>query len=311
MDRERRSGADCVMTLLAREPWRFSLEQYVRLKVLAGERLTLQGDLSMTFAPAEIQPQRDGRMQVRSLGPGGADGVLPYGWLEWLQQATQDKNNAPQDFLHLFQRRFIQHHYRSLSLWRLATPYARREQAAGNTVLRALCGFDPVAASPAVHPLLAHSGLLADRRRSPAGFVALAAATLGIPIETEAFVGRWQTLPAASQGKMGRRLGRDAVAGRRAWNQQALLRVHLLATSEAQWRAFLPDGDGFRQLSALGQLWFGPGIELELAMRGTLALTSRLTRQSPPRLGHTARLAGRNARSFCCRLYLKENEKWI
>lgn len=306
MDRERTSSADSVMSLLAREPWRFSLEQYVRLKQLAGESPDLQGDLGMTFAPSELTSQKGDRVQVRSLGPGGADGVLPYAWLEWLQQATQDKNDAPQDFLHLFQQRFIQHHYRSLSLWRLATPYARREQREGDSVLRALCGFDGVASPPMLPALLAQSGLLADRRRSPAGFVALVAAALDATVSMEEFVGRWQGLPPSAQGKMGRRLGRDSVAGRRAWNQQALLRVHLQACSEAQWLSFLPDGEGFRELCALGRLWFGPGVELELAMTGTLALSQSLRRASPPRLGHTARLAGRRPQCFCCRLPLKE-----
>lgn len=306
MDRERASDADIVMSLLAREPWRFSLEQYVRLKQLAGQSADLLGDLSMAFAPSELTPLKDGRVQVRSQGPGGADGVLPYAWLEWFQQAAQDKNDAPQDFLHLFQRRFIQHHYRSLSLWRLATPYARQEQREGDKVLRALCGFAGAASSPTLSTLLAQSGLLADRRRSPAGFVALVAAALDVTVGIEEFVGRWQALPPSAQGKMGCHLGRDSVVGRRAWNQQALLRVHLQAGSEAQWRDFLPDGDGFRQLCALGRLWFGPGIELELAMTAILPLTQHLRRASPPRLGHTARLAGRRPQRFCCRLPLKE-----
>lgn len=306
MDRERTSNADSVMSLLAREPWRFSLEQYLRLKQLAGATPDLLGDLGMAFAASELTPTKDGRVQVRSLGPGGADGVLSYAWLEWFQQAAQDKNTAPQDFLHLFQQRFIQHHYRSLSLWRLATPYAQRDRSPGDKVLRALCGVDGATVSPAISSLLAQSGLLGDRRRSPAGFVALVAAVLDVAVRMEEFVGRWQALPSSTQGKMGCRLGRDSAAGRRAWNQQASLRVHLHASSETQWRDFLPDGNGFRQLCALGQLWFGPGIALELSMTGTLPLAQHLRRVSPPRLGHTARLAGRRPQRFCCRLLLKE-----
>lgn len=306
MDRERTSDADSVMSLLTREPWRFSLEQYLRLKELAGAAPDVQGDLSMAFSPSELTPIKEGRVQVRSLGPGGADGVLPYAWLEWFQQAAQDKNDAPQDFLHLFQRRFIQHHYRSLSLWRLATPYARRDQSPGEKVLRALCGVDDATASSAISLLLAQGGLLGDRRRSAVGFVALVAAVLDVVVRMEECVGRWQTLAPSAQGKMGCRLGRDCVAGRRAWNQQALLRVHLQASSETQWRDFLPDGNSFRQLCVLGRLWFGPGIALELAMTGTLPLVQHLRRTSPPRLGHTARLAGRRPQPFCCCLPLKE-----
>lgn len=312
MARYRRYGADSVSDLLRREPWRFSLEQCVRLAERRGELPELCGDYGLAFTPVEIGVQRDGRLRVCSLGPGGADGVLPYGWLEWLQQVTQDKNAAPQDFLDLFQRRLIEHHCRSLSLWRLATPYATREQAPGLAIARALCGFDAMALQGhGTPPLLAQSGLLANRRRSTEGFVALAAAALNVTLRAEAFSGRWQTLPPASQGRIGRLLGRDSVAGRRAWNQHAALRVHLQTDSAAQWRAFLPGGKGYTALCGLGQLWFGAGLSLELIVRGTLTLDATLTRDMPPLLGRTAQLRGRDRSSFCCRQHLTENTSWI
>lgn len=69
----------------------FSLEQCLRILQASGETPELWGELGLAFAPAEIGALSEGVLQIRSLGPGGADGVLPYGWLEWLQQATQDK----------------------------------------------------------------------------------------------------------------------------------------------------------------------------------------------------------------------------
>ncbi|EPF6162128.1 type VI secretion system baseplate subunit TssG [Citrobacter sedlakii] len=307
MARYRRNGADSIAERLRREPWRFSLEQYVRLAELRGEIPELCGDYRLAFAPAEIGVQRDGRLRVCSLGPGGADGVLPYGWLEWLQQATQDKNAAPQDFLNLFQRRIIEHHCRSLSLWRLVTPYAAREHAPGFAIMRALCGFDSTTMQGRGSPrLLAQSGLLANRRRSTEGFIALAAAMLNVTLRTEAFIGRWQTLPPASQGRTGSRLGRDSVAGRRAWNQHAALRVYLDIADATQWRAFLPGGEGFKALCQLGQIWFGAGVSLELLMRGALTLDTTLTRDRPPLLGRTAQLRGRGTSSFCNRQHLKD-----
>ncbi|POT56134.1 type VI secretion system baseplate subunit TssG [Citrobacter amalonaticus] len=315
MDRSRTNHADSVMAQLKGEPWRFSLEQCVRILEAEGETPELRGDLGLAFSPAEVSSLDNGSLQVRSLGPGGADGVLPYGWLEWLQQAAQDKNGAPQDFIHLFQQRFIQHHCRSLSVYRLATPYARRDCAPGLVVMRSLCGFDTDAMkkreSAQIPNLLAHSGGLARRRRSTAGFVALVAAVLRITVNIEEFVGRWQPLPLASQSRTGCRLGRDSVAGRRVWNQHAALRVRLLAKDAAQWRAFLPGGPGFVQLKRLGDIWFGAGITLELMMRGTLTLDNRLRRAAPPRLGYTAQLTGRKPASFRCQQYLEENNTWI
>ena len=110
MDRRRTDHADSVIAQLKAEPWRFSLEQCVRILEAAGETPELRGDLGLAFSPAEVSSLNEDVVQVRSLGPGGADGVLPYGWLEWLQQATQDKNSALQDFIFMFQQRFLQHH---------------------------------------------------------------------------------------------------------------------------------------------------------------------------------------------------------
>lgn len=306
MERNRAERADSVIAQLRREPWRFSLEQCVRLLQLCGESPSLRGEMGLTFTPSEIGTLRGGSLQVRSLGPGGADGVLPYAWLEALQQASQDKMTAPQDFLNLFQRRLLDHHCRSLSLYRLATPYARREEAPGFAVMRALCGF-----GDETHNILAQCGLLANRRRSTAGFVALVAAVLNVTVRTEEFIGRWQALPPATICRTGCRLGRNSVAGRHAWNQHAALRLHLQTDNAAQWRDFLPGGRGFIQLGWLGQLWFGAGVELLLMMTGTLRLDNRLDRARPPHLGYSAQLTGRRPSSFCCQHYLKEGVKWI
>lgn len=310
MDRSRTDNPDSVMAQLKSEPWRFSLEQGVRILAAAGETPELRGDLGLAFSPAEVSSLEEGALLVLSLGPGGADGVLPYGWLEWLQQATQDKNCAPQDFINLFQQRFIQHYCRSLSLYRLATPYASRDDAPGLAVMRALCGFDIEGMKKQASALMYCAGLT-HRRRSTAGFAALVAEVLSITVELEEFVGRWQPLPLASQSHTGCRLGRNSVAGRRIWNQHAALRVHLYVKDAAQWRTFLPGAPGFRQLNQIGYLWFGAGITLELMMRGTLTLDTRLRRAAPPRLGYTAQLTGRKAASFRCQQSLQENNTWI
>lgn len=314
MDRRQADCADSVMAQFKGEPWRFSLEQCLRILQASGDTPELWGELGLAFAPAEVGALNKDVLQVRSLGPGGVDGVLPYGWLEWLQQAMQDKNSAPQDFIFMFQQRFIQHHYRSLSLYRLATPYACRENAPGLSVMRALCGFrlDTIESreTAQVQSLLMQCGSLANRRRSTAGFVALVEAVLNVTVHVEEFVGRWQPLPQASISRTGCRLGRNSVAGRRIWNQHAALRVHLHAESPIRWRAFLSDGQDFIQLSKLGQIWFGPGITLQLRMCGTLNLDHCLSRETPPRLGYTAQLAGRKPAAFHCQQQLEENTAW-
>lgn len=71
MDRRRTDHADSVIAQLKAEPWRFSLEQCVRILEAAGETPELRGDLGLAFSPAEVSSLNEDVVQVRSLGPGG------------------------------------------------------------------------------------------------------------------------------------------------------------------------------------------------------------------------------------------------
>lgn len=71
MDRRRTDHADSVIAQLKAEPWRFSLEQCVRILEAAGETPELWGDLGLAFSPAEVSSLNEDVVQVRSLGPGG------------------------------------------------------------------------------------------------------------------------------------------------------------------------------------------------------------------------------------------------
>lgn len=81
MDRRRTDHADSVIAQLKAEPWRFSLEQCVRILEAAGETPELRGDLGLAFSPAEVSSLNEDVVQVRSLGPGGRMAYCPTaGW---------------------------------------------------------------------------------------------------------------------------------------------------------------------------------------------------------------------------------------
>lgn len=71
MDRRRTDHADSVIAQLKAEPWRFSLEQCVRILEAAGETPELRGDLGLAFSPAEVSSLNEDVVQVRSPGRGG------------------------------------------------------------------------------------------------------------------------------------------------------------------------------------------------------------------------------------------------
>jgi type VI secretion system protein ImpH len=316
--------ARALATRLFAQPYAFDFEQAVRLlerlnlsAIPLGtgtnprrEAVCLHGPLAPLFPPSAISrltaKDDDGppQMHVHLFGLGGPDGPLPYAYQEWLQQRQRQKDLTPAAFLNLFQHRQLSQLYRCLGKYRLAPSYTAPASGPAMPLLRALTGLLPAPLCERQTipdaTLLAHSNLLANRRRSPSGFVCLLHDVFGIRAHIEPFQGRWHTLPPASlshighgsNGRVGRNdvLGRSAVAGRHAWNQHAAIRLCIEPLSLSRYQRFLSDGDQHTRLRALAAFYFGPELEIELKLQlnDDARPSSILSRKQPMRLGWTS-----------------------
>ncbi|MFP6562195.1 type VI secretion system baseplate subunit TssG [Paraburkholderia sp. B3] len=248
------------------------------------------------------QPQ----LQVNSFALGGPDGPLPGAWQEWLQDRLRRKDSAATAFLDIFQNRLLALLYHTQRKYRSAEPLPATLTRSADVVLRAVTGLvwasPPKVDKPAVfgdspdlRALLARAGLFANRRRSLAGFDVMALHHFRVPVRSTPFAGGWQTLPAASRTAIGtggrnRRIGVDAVAGTRIWDEHRGIRVRLGPLNREQYEAFLPGAHAYAALHALAAAWFGAELQVHLELQVPAGELQRaiLSRHAPLRLGWTA-----------------------
>lgn len=251
------------------------------------------------------------QLQVNAFALGGPNGPLPGAWQEWLQDRLRRKDRSAAAFLDIFQHRLLALLYRAQRKYRSAEPLPATSQRSADVVLRALTGnaslnsrasYDRAAQEAATPPepldiraVLARTGLFANRRRSLAGFDVMVLHHFRVHVRSTPFAGGWRTLPPASRTAIGsggrnRRLGQDAVAGTRIWDEHQGIRVRLGPLRRAQYEAFLPGAPAHEALHSLAAEWFGAELKvhLELQLSAGELPRARLSRQAPLRLGWTA-----------------------
>lgn len=272
--------------------------------------LALEPDLGPGASPdtrgeSGARPAGQPQLQVNSFALGGPDGPLPGAWQEWLQDRLRRKDSAATAFLDIFQNRLLALLYHAQRKYRSAEPLPAARTRSADVVLRAITGLvwaSPPAVdkagfgdSPDLRALLARAGLFANRRRSLAGFDVIALHHFRVPVRSTPFAGGWQTLPAASRTAIGtggrnRRIGVDAVAGTRIWDEHRGIRVCLGPLNREQYEAFLPGAPAYAALNALAAAWFGPELQVHLELQIPAGELQRacLSRRAPLRLGWTA-----------------------
>jgi type VI secretion system protein ImpH len=249
---------------------------------------------------AAAKPAGQPQLQVNSFALGGPDGPLPGAWQEWIQDRLRRKDSSTAAFLDIFQHRLLALLYHAQRKYRSAEPLPATSARSTDVVLRAVTGLawsSPDASGDPLDPraLLARAGLFANRRRSLAAFDVMALHHFRVPVRSTAFAGGWQTLPPASRTAIGgggrnRRIGVDAVAGTRIWDEHRGIRVRLGPLNHEQYEAFLPGARAHAALHAFAAAWFGAELQvhLELQLQAGELQHARLSRHAPQRLGWTA-----------------------
>ncbi|MEM5313010.1 type VI secretion system baseplate subunit TssG [Paraburkholderia sp. JHI869] len=270
---------------------------------------------SLAFAPQPGEEQaklgEPPQLQVNAFALGGPNGPLPGAWQEWLQDRLRRKDRSAAAFLDIFQHRLLALLYRAQRKYRSAEPLPATPHRSADVVLRALTGNAALSSlawqnraaqeAPAppepldIRAVLARAGLFANRRRSLAGFDVMVLHHFRVHVCSTPFAGGWRTLPPASRTAIGsggrnRRLGQDAVAGTRIWDEHQGIRVRLGPLRREQYESFLPGAPAHEALHSLAAEWFGAELKvhLELQLAAGELPRARLSRHAPARLGWTA-----------------------
>ncbi|MEQ5843492.1 type VI secretion system baseplate subunit TssG [Paraburkholderia acidicola] len=327
--------AGSVAQRLFDEPYAFEFAQAVRLLELLrpgsvplgtgldprAEALALAGALTPVFAPSALGALRrtlpralaapadtadnaapQPELEVNAFGLGGPEGPLPGPYQEWLQDRLRQKDTSAVAFLNLFQHRLLALLYRAQRKYRVADPFLAPAHSPAQTILRGLTGLSlpkHSSAAPADGPdtsaVLARAGLMANRRRSLAGFDVIALHHFGIPVRSSPFAGGWRTLAEENRTRIGRRgtnhrLAQGAVVGTRIWDEHRGIRIAIGPLPLATYESFLPGGHSHADLQALAAAYFGADLyhHVDLHLAAGQQPAAQLSRQAPLRLGWTA-----------------------
>lgn len=241
---------------------------------------------TLSFPASSIQQlerdpgQQPGRMTVNFMGLTGPSGVLPRHYTERLWTDLRGpERTALQDWLDLFNHRFISLFYRAWEKYRFYLPFERGESAqrdpdAFSRSLFSLVGLGlrshrnrfrvafaefptPASVDGVERPvrekelarlddfaLLRFGGLFAHRPRCAVSLEAFLQIYLQVPVKVVQFQGQWLHMGEESQTAVGarnNRMGLDTMVGDRVWDVQSKVRIRLGPLSYAQFLDYLPD----------------------------------------------------------------------
>jgi type VI secretion system protein ImpH len=288
------------LSRLKAEPQRFTFDAAVRLLTFhrrrrdPGEAARFTSAIGSSYAAAEItEVQADGsaavpRVTVGLMGLAGPVGVLPRYYSDAVVADQRSRSFSLTDFLDLISHRMVAAFAAAGAKYRPhraadlgALPSSRRTGDPIADVLLALTGYGtpglaerlPAGASALRH----YAGFFSAHPRSADRLAALISDWLGRPVEVEQFAGGWMALPVDQRtrlpvgfasGAFGQ-LGLDAVAGVRAWDQQARIVLRIGPLDFPYFERLLPNRPLLRELVSLVRAFVG--FEIGFAINPVLA----------------------------------------
>ena len=276
-----------------------------------------RGAVSFAFPRSDIQSislspefRRDGGgarpvMTVNFMALGGVMGPLPPPYTEFVIDSArkEPRITAPLDFLNLFNHRLIFMAMESARRFRPALQAPDPAQSSQARFLKAIIGLGTPNLQPLLQlrtgvdftPALLNLAALIHQKPVSAHAVERAlAAHFGLAAELIPFQGAWLELSSDQWtvlGKQGfnQRLGTEATAGTRVWDQAAGVAIALGPMDFDRAFDFLPGGRACAELSALLEVMLAGAFEIRVRLK------VRPHTVPASRIG-VARRLGRNAR---------------
>lgn len=271
----------------------------------SAEPLRVGQEPSLSFAPsslARFEPasaHAPARMRQQFFGYLGPNGPLPVHLSDFIRERSINHGDPTWlAFLDTFSHRFSLYFYRAWAQARPTVGLDRPHEDGFRRRIGALVGM----ATPArqqrdeIHDdaRLYFSGWLSRKVHNAEGVEAVLSRYFDVPFKLEPWVGHWMRLPEGElsrlgQGAASRTLGGGAMLGRRAWDRQHRVRLHVGPLNMAQYQQFLPIGVARPGLSRWMQQLLGDELhwDAQLVLQKEDVPPTRLgaTRGNAPRLG--------------------------
>ncbi|HSV61002.1 MAG TPA: type VI secretion system baseplate subunit TssG [Variovorax sp.] len=260
---------------------------------------------TLSFAPAALSrfepasAHAPARLRQQFFGYLGPNGPLPVHLSDFIRERSINHGDPTWlAFLDSFAHRFSLYFYRAWAQARPAVGMDRPEEDGFRRRVGALVGVGTAARTQRdeIHDdaRLYFSGWLARSVHNAEGVEAVLGRYFDVPVKLEPWVGHWMRLPTQELTRLGRgaascSLGGGAMLGRRAWDRQHRVRLHVGPLSLARYQEFLPVGAARPVLSRWMQQLLGGELywDAELVLKKDEVPATRLGRQAgnAPRLG--------------------------
>jgi type VI secretion system protein ImpH len=244
-------------------------------------------------------------MTVAFMGLTGPKGTLPTHYTEIAMEREAAGETALSEFLDIFNHRLISLFYRAWEKHHFTIGYESAQRTASKDAftgyLHALIGMGTSGLSGRLpfrdDALIRYAGLFAQRPNSASALEGILQDYFGVPVEIEQFRPSRHRLEEQDLCRPGPRetisnqLGMGAVAGDAVWNTHGSFQVRIGPLTLKRFRQFLPDGEAFRQATALIRLFAERALEFEIqpVLKADEVPLCELTRdpREGPRLGWT------------------------
>jgi type VI secretion system protein ImpH len=236
---------------------------------------------TLQFPASEVQAitwRDDGppQMTVNFFGLTGPSGVLPLYYTELIAGRLTEGDRALNDFLNIFNHRFISLFYRAWAKHHFSVAYEKAESDRFSMHLLGLIGLG----TPGLQDrqnlpddfFIYYAGLLARHPRSAVDLKQIIADYFDAPVEIEEFAGSWCKLDPAIQTCLGEedsdssRLGFGVIAGDEVWQDESTVKIKLGPLPLEQYLEFLPGGGAHEALRTLTRFFSGNELDFELEL---------------------------------------------
>jgi len=196
---------------------------------------------------------------VNFMGLAGTSGVLPQHYTRLIMERNRKRDTNLADFLDLFNHRLISLFYRAWTKYRFSYQYeahlGKRKKDPFTQVVKSLAGQHPDQQHDAQ---LYYSGHFARKNKSATNLENMLSDFLEKPVKVKTFVGQWLTIRDEDRAVVGRQgvgrnhcLGQGVLLGRRSWNMQSKIAIHIAAMTYSEYQKLLNKSAKFLQLKNL------------------------------------------------------------
>ena len=244
------------------------------------ESVRLRAHIALGFPSADLVEVKESDPGVREpvtvttpvMALAGATGPLPLVFAEQLLERKAARDHAMADFLDIFHHRFLAFLYGSRKKHRVGLNWRSPNASVLASVLDAVSALN-IKRNGGEGAWLRHAGLLGGAPRSMSGLLQFLRDRLGLEVRGSQLHGGWRTLEAAAVPRLGApglggpRLGRNAVLGKRVWDQGAGIHLTFANLPWPRLEALLPGGADHQLAGRLVRRYVQQDVDVQMSVQ--------------------------------------------